>query len=37
LKGKVVAEEKCKHFQGMYKRTKLQLKKAEAKAADYLH
>jgi hypothetical protein len=33
----VVFKEKHKHFQGMYKKTKLQLKKAKAKVADYLY
>ena len=37
MAGKVVAEEKHKHFQGLYKKMKLQLKEAKAKAADYLH
>jgi chromosome segregation ATPase len=35
--GKVVAEEKFQHFNGLYKRMRLQLKEAKAKAADYLH
>ena len=36
-KGKVVVKEKFKHFQGLYKKTKLQLNEAKAKVADYPH
>jgi hypothetical protein len=34
---RVVAEEKFQHFNGLYKKMRLQLKEAKAKAADYLH
>ena len=34
--GEVVAEEKYKHFQGLYKKPRLQLKEVKAKAANYL-
>jgi hypothetical protein len=33
-KSKVVAEEKFNHFQGKYKKMRLQLKEAKVKAAD---
>ena len=36
-KGKVVAEEKYKHFWDLYMKPKLLLKEANAKAANYLH
>jgi hypothetical protein len=32
-----VAEEKFQHFNGLYKKMRLQLKEAKAKVADYLH
>jgi hypothetical protein len=35
-KSKVVAEEKFNHFQGKYKKMRLQLKEAKVKAANYL-
>jgi hypothetical protein len=37
LKGRIITEERYKHFHGEYKRTVLKLKEAKAKAADYLH
>ena len=36
-KGKVVAKEKYKHFWDLYKKLKLLLKEANAKATNYLH
>ena len=36
-KGKLVAEEKFKQFRDLYKKSKLLLKEANAKAANYLH
>ena len=36
-KGKLVAKEKYKHFWDLYKKLKLLLKEANAKAANYLH
>jgi hypothetical protein len=36
-RGRVVAEERYKHFQGEYKKMVVQLKDAKAKADDYLH
>jgi hypothetical protein len=37
MASKVVAEEKFQHFNNLYKGMRLELKKAKAKAADYLH
>ena len=36
-KGKLVAEEKYKHFRDLYKKLKLLLKEANSKVANYLH
>jgi hypothetical protein len=36
-KGKLVAEERYKYFQGEHRKTSLELKEAWAKATDYLH
>ena len=36
-KGKLVAEEKYKHFRDLYKKSKLLLKEANAKAANFLY
>ena len=35
-KSQAIAEEKFQHFQGKYKKMRLQLKEAKAKAANYL-
>jgi multidrug resistance efflux pump len=37
VKSKVIAKEKYQHFQGQYKKMRLQLKGAKAKVANYLH
>jgi hypothetical protein len=37
LKGKVVAEEMYKHFQGEHRKAMLELNEARAKASDYFH
>jgi chromosome segregation ATPase len=37
LKGKLVAEERYKHFHGEHRKATLELKEARAKAANYLH
>jgi hypothetical protein len=36
-KGKLVAKERYKHFQGEHRKATLELREAQAKAADYLH
>jgi predicted exporter len=37
LEGKLVAEERYKHFYGEHRKLTLGLRKAQAKAVDYLH
>ena len=37
MRGKIVAEERYKHFQGEHRKTVLELKDVKAKADDYLH
>jgi hypothetical protein len=37
LKGKLVAEERYKHFHGEHRKAMIELKEARAKTADYLH
>jgi hypothetical protein len=37
MKGKLVAEERYKHFHSEHRKAALELKEAQAKAADYLH
>jgi hypothetical protein len=36
-KGKLVAEERYRHFHGKHKKASLELKEARAKAVNYLH